>query len=76
MFEDAGKHLLNGDLDLRLLISYYPELGGVIIHCQRCHERVRWGSRTYAEKSVDDISKVTAFSLVLSTPTDFQLYRT
>ncbi|KAF7323021.1 hypothetical protein HMN09_00081900 [Mycena chlorophos] len=27
-FEDAGKHLFNGDLDPRVLISYYPELRG------------------------------------------------
>ncbi|KIL67469.1 hypothetical protein M378DRAFT_191514 [Amanita muscaria Koide BX008] len=28
LFEDAGKHLFDGDLDPRLLISYYPHLRG------------------------------------------------
>ncbi|KAJ8481088.1 hypothetical protein ONZ45_g15430 [Pleurotus djamor] len=28
MFEDAGNNFLNGDLDPRLLVSYYPELRG------------------------------------------------
>jgi len=28
LFEDAGKHLFNGELDPRLLISYYPDLRG------------------------------------------------
>ncbi|KDR79882.1 hypothetical protein GALMADRAFT_61975 [Galerina marginata CBS 339.88] len=28
LFEDAGKHLFNGEVDPRLLISYYPELRG------------------------------------------------
>ncbi|KAF8958169.1 hypothetical protein BDZ97DRAFT_1842909 [Flammula alnicola] len=28
LFEDAGKHLFNGELDPRLLISYYPSLRG------------------------------------------------
>ncbi|KAJ7172426.1 hypothetical protein C8R46DRAFT_1085911 [Mycena filopes] len=28
LFEDAGKNLFNGDLDPRILVSYYPELRG------------------------------------------------
>ncbi|KAJ7046834.1 hypothetical protein C8F04DRAFT_1061878 [Mycena alexandri] len=28
LFEDAGKNLFNGDLDPRVLVSYYPELRG------------------------------------------------
>ncbi|PPQ88786.1 hypothetical protein CVT25_010472 [Psilocybe cyanescens] len=28
LFEDAGKHLFNGEIDPRLLISYYPDLRG------------------------------------------------
>ncbi len=28
LFDDAGKHLFNGELDPRLLISYYPDLRG------------------------------------------------
>lgn len=28
LFEEAGKHLFNGDTDPRLLISYYPDLRG------------------------------------------------
>ncbi|PPQ74920.1 hypothetical protein CVT26_011356 [Gymnopilus dilepis] len=28
LFEDAGKHLFNGEVDPRLLISYYPDLRG------------------------------------------------
>ncbi|KAF9530289.1 hypothetical protein CPB83DRAFT_868731 [Crepidotus variabilis] len=30
LFEDAGKHLFNGELDPRVLISYFPDLRGVL----------------------------------------------
>ncbi|KJA17616.1 hypothetical protein HYPSUDRAFT_46248 [Hypholoma sublateritium FD-334 SS-4] len=30
LFEDAGKHLFNGEVDPRLLISYYPDLRGAL----------------------------------------------
>ena len=28
LFEDAGRHLFSGDLDPRILISYFPDLRG------------------------------------------------
>lgn len=28
LFDDAGRHFFSGDLDPRVLISYYPELRG------------------------------------------------
>ncbi|CAK5277401.1 unnamed protein product [Mycena citricolor] len=31
LFEDAGKHFFNGDLDPRVLVSYYPELRGSLL---------------------------------------------
>lgn len=30
-FEDAGKHLFTGDLDPRILISYFPDLRGSLL---------------------------------------------
>ncbi|KAF8878476.1 hypothetical protein CPB84DRAFT_1817502 [Gymnopilus junonius] len=30
LFEDTGKHLFNGEVDPRLLISYYPDLRGTL----------------------------------------------
>ncbi|TFK48950.1 hypothetical protein OE88DRAFT_1633535 [Heliocybe sulcata] len=30
MFEDAGKYLLNGELDPRILVSYFPEYRGAL----------------------------------------------
>ncbi|KAF7304926.1 hypothetical protein MKEN_01206900 [Mycena kentingensis (nom. inval.)] len=30
LFEDAGKNLFNGDLDPRVLVSYYPDLRGAL----------------------------------------------
>ncbi|KAF8212185.1 hypothetical protein K438DRAFT_1957954 [Mycena galopus ATCC 62051] len=34
LFEDAGKNLFNGDLDPRVLVSYYPELRGSLFNAE------------------------------------------
>ncbi|THV05369.1 hypothetical protein K435DRAFT_961137 [Dendrothele bispora CBS 962.96] len=34
LFEDAGKNLFNGELDPRLLVSYYPELRGSLFKAE------------------------------------------
>jgi vacuolar protein sorting-associated protein 3 len=31
MFEDAGRHLFSGDIDPRILVSYFPDLRGSLI---------------------------------------------
>lgn len=32
LFDDAGKHFFNGELDPRVLISYYPDLPGKLLN--------------------------------------------
>ncbi|KAK7047338.1 hypothetical protein VNI00_006569 [Paramarasmius palmivorus] len=56
LFEDAGKHFFNGDLDPRLLVSYYPELRGDLFK-QEDSVDVFAGvaERMPKERSVDDI---------------------
>ena len=58
MFEDAGKYLFNGDLDPRLLISYYPKLRGSLFTANDVMN-VFAGVAEHMpqEKSVHDISK-------------------
>lgn len=58
MFEDAGKHLFNGELDPRLLISYYPDLRGSLFTPDDSMD-VFAGVAEHmpSESSVDDISK-------------------
>lgn len=58
LFEDAGKHLFNGELDPRLLVSYYPELRGNLFTADDVMD-VFAGVAEHMpqENSVDDISE-------------------
>lgn len=58
LFEDAGKHLFNGELDPRLLVSYYPELRGSLFTADDVMD-VFAGVAEHMpqENSVDDISQ-------------------
>ncbi len=58
LFEDAGKHLFNGEVDPRLLISYYPDLRGALFSADETMD-VFAGVVEHMpmERSVDDISK-------------------
>lgn len=58
LFEDAGKHLFNGEVDPRLLISYYPDLRGALFTGDQSMD-VFAGVAEHMpmEGSVDDISK-------------------
>ncbi|KAF7294878.1 hypothetical protein MIND_01025700 [Mycena indigotica] len=56
MFEDAGKNLFNGELDPRVLVSYYPELRGTLFTANDSLDIYAGVSeRMPAEASVDDI---------------------
>jgi hypothetical protein len=86
LFEDAGKHLFNGELDPRLLVSYYPELRGSLFTADDVMD-VFAGVAEHMpqENSVDNISEphpltiFSPFSLSIHPPcsclfgTDFQL---
>ena len=86
LFEDAGKHLFNGELDPRLLISYYPELRGSLFTADDVMDMFAGvAEHMPQENSVDDISESLSHSLpllscshamFLSFGTDFQLCRT
>ncbi|KAF4618694.1 hypothetical protein D9613_009798 [Agrocybe pediades] len=56
LFEDAGKHLFNGEADPRLLISYYPDLRGSLFSAEDTMD-VFAGVAEHmpTESSVDDI---------------------
>ncbi|KAF8155687.1 hypothetical protein B0H34DRAFT_714373 [Crassisporium funariophilum] len=56
LFEDAGKHLFNGEVDPRLLVSYYPDLRGSLFSADDTMD-VFGGvaERMPKEGSVDDI---------------------
>ena len=58
LFEDAGKHLFNGEVDPRLLISYYPDLRGSLFTEEETMD-VFSGVAEHMpmEASVDDISE-------------------
>jgi hypothetical protein len=58
LFEDAGKHLFNGELDPRLLVSYYPELTGSLFTADDVMD-VFAGVAEHMprERSVEDISE-------------------
>lgn len=60
LFDDAGKYLFNGEVDPRLLISYYPELRGSLFSSEDAID-VFAGVAEYMpmEGSVDDISEYT-----------------
>lgn len=60
LFEDAGKYLFNGELDPRLLISYYPELRGSLFSSEdEIDIFAGVAERMPMEGSVDDISEST-----------------
>jgi len=58
LFDDAGKHLFNGELDPRILISYYPDLRGSLFSPEDNIDMFA-GIVDHMPKdpSVDDISK-------------------
>jgi hypothetical protein len=58
LFEDAGRHLFNGELDPRLLVSYYPDLRGSLFTADDVMD-VFAGVAEHMpqENSVDDISE-------------------
>jgi hypothetical protein len=59
LFEDAGKNLLNGNLDPRLLVSYYPDLRGSLFGADDSMDVFAGvAERMPSETSVDDISKL------------------
>ncbi|TFK38259.1 hypothetical protein BDQ12DRAFT_735823 [Crucibulum laeve] len=56
LFEDAGKHLFNGELDPRVLIGYYPELrGGLFSKDDQLDVYAGVIERMPPEASVDDV---------------------
>lgn len=58
LFEDAGKHLFNGELDPRLLVSYFPELrGGLFTADDVMDVFAGVAEHMPQENSVDDISE-------------------
>lgn len=69
LFEDAGKHLFNGELDPRLLVSYYPELRGSLFTADDVMD-VFAGVAEHMpqEHSVDDISESLSHSLSIRPP--------
>ncbi len=58
LFEDAGKRLYEGELDPRVLVSYYPELRGELF-AEDDTVDIMAGVAEYMpqEDSVDDISE-------------------
>lgn len=62
LFEDAGNNLFNGQLDPRVLISYFPQLRGTLF-TDEDHVDVFAGiaEKMPRESSVDDISTCRAF---------------
>lgn len=58
LFEDAGKHLFKGELDPRLLVSYYPDLRGSLFTSQTSMDVFAGVAENMPpEASVDDISE-------------------
>lgn len=58
LFEDAGKNLFNGELDPRLLVSYFPDLRGSLFSSKDTMDVFAGvAERMPREASVDDISK-------------------
>ncbi|KAJ6547615.1 hypothetical protein B0H19DRAFT_1075416 [Mycena capillaripes] len=56
LFEDAGKNLFNGDLEPRVLVSYYPELRGSLFNADDTMDVYAGvAERIPSEASVDDI---------------------
>lgn len=60
LFEDAGRHLFNGETDPRLLISYYPDLrGSLFLPDDTMDVFAGVAEHMPTEGSVDDISEYT-----------------
>ena len=59
LFQDAGEHLFSGELDPRVLISYFPELSGALFH-QRDSIDLFSGVAEHmpTENSVDEMSEL------------------
>ncbi|KAJ8693452.1 hypothetical protein PTI98_008444 [Pleurotus ostreatus] len=56
MFEDAGTNFINGDLDPRLLVSYYPDLRGSLFSAEDALDVFAGvAERMPPDASVDDI---------------------
>ncbi|KAJ7109430.1 hypothetical protein C8R44DRAFT_802494 [Mycena epipterygia] len=56
LFEDAGKNLFNGDLEPRVLVSYYPELRGSLFDATDTMDVYAGvAERMPSEASVDEI---------------------
>ena len=78
LFDDAGKHLFNGELDPRILISYFPDLRGSLFSMEDSIDMFA-GIVEHMPKdsSVDDISKFASFEMwrlfpnLLSSSIDF-----
>jgi vacuolar protein sorting-associated protein 3 len=58
LFEDAGNHFFEGDLDPRVVVSYYPELRGSLFNANDTMD-IFAGVVEHMpqESSVDDISR-------------------
>ena len=73
-FEEAGKNLFDGDIDPRLLISYYPNLRGSLFMADDIME-VFSGVAEHmpADNSIDDISE-SFFRLIPLKPLVFRFF--
>jgi len=57
LFEDAGKHLFNGEVDPRIVASYYPDLRGNLFNPEDSMDVFAGvAERMPKERSIDDIS--------------------
>lgn len=64
LFDDAGKHLFNGELDPRLLVSYYPDLRGSLFSPDDTIDAFAGiAEHMPTEGSVDDISESASVGL-------------
>jgi len=58
LFDDSGKHLFNGELDPRILISFYPDLRGSLFTSDDSIDMFAGiAEHMPKESSVDEISK-------------------
>jgi hypothetical protein len=58
LFDDSGKHLFNGELDPRILISFYPDLKGSLFTSDDSIDMFAGiAEHMPKESSVDEISK-------------------
>lgn len=65
LFEDAGLALYNGELDPRLLLSYFPDLRGNLFSPEDVIDVFAGvADRMPTDHSVDEISKYSTASLV------------